>query len=150
DAVLDLIYNEIVLRGEAGQIPELEEYQRRFPELAGPLKDLFDVHRALPEDPTPHQSTAVDDHGFASSGAPRPREPMIPGYQILGVLGRGGMGIVYKAQQVRLKRPVALKMIRSGAYAEAQELNRFRAEAEVVARFQHPNIVQIYEVGEQE
>jgi WD40 repeat protein/serine/threonine protein kinase len=148
EAVLDLIYNEFVLREEAGQTPTLEEYQQRFPELSGALKDQFDVHCALAQERTIDQSTALDDHGFAPASPPT-SGPAIPGYVILGILGRGGMGIVYKAHQVRLKRPVALKMIRSGIYAETQELDRFRAEAEAVARFQHPNLVQIYEVGEQ-
>jgi WD40 repeat protein len=71
----------------------------------------------------------------------------VPGYEIEGVLGRGGMGVVYKARHLALKRTVALKMVLAGGHAAPQELARFRSEAEAVARLQHANIVQVFEVG---
>jgi WD40 repeat protein len=75
--------------------------------------------------------------------------PVIDGYEMGELLGRGGMGLVFKAVQKALKRPVALKIVLSGAHAGAEERARFRTEAEAVARLHDPGIVQIYEVGEQ-
>jgi serine/threonine protein kinase len=82
------------------------------------------------------------------AGAASAAWPVVPGYEVLSELGRGGMGVVYRAQQLALKRLVALKLIRDGALAGPQQRARFRIEAEAVGRMRHANIVAIYDVGE--
>lgn len=87
----------------------------------------------------------TDQLSEAADVAPHTR---LGNYEILGVLGRGGMGVVYKAKQLKANRVVALKMILTNKHASVQEQVRFQMEAEAVARLQHPNIVQLHEVGE--
>jgi serine/threonine protein kinase/photosystem II stability/assembly factor-like uncharacterized protein len=93
--------------------------------------------------------SAGDTSQGAAVAAPAFSEPLpkLPGYEIVGELGRGGMGVVYKAQQVKLKRLVAIKMIIPDRVAGSQELARFQGEAEAVARLQHPSVVHIYQIG---
>jgi tRNA A-37 threonylcarbamoyl transferase component Bud32 len=74
--------------------------------------------------------------------------PSIPGYEIEREIGRGGMGVVYKARQVGLNRTVAIKMILDGQYATAGEIRRFRAEGEAIAKLRHPNVVGVYDLGQ--
>src|SRR3954471_13440999 len=139
EAVLDLIYNEIVLRAEVGESPKLEEYLHRFPHLAEPLQLQFELEGVFSPEPLPRPDggdTVPDDSPPPSSPAVR---PAIPGYEILGELGRGGMGVVYRARELRLNRVVALKMILAGDHAAPEAAVRFLGEAESVARLHHPN-----------
>ncbi|HEV2948214.1 MAG TPA: serine/threonine-protein kinase, partial [Gemmataceae bacterium] len=155
DCALEVVYGEVMLREEHGEAPDLEEYLRRFPTLAEQLGPLFEVHHALESGQlldANHERAKIADtlpamrRRSAGKGTPF---PAIPGYEILDELGRGGMGIVYRARQTGLNRTAAIKMILAGDYAGPEELARFRTEAEAVGRLQHPNIVAIYEVGEQ-
>jgi tetratricopeptide (TPR) repeat protein len=150
EAAFELIYGEYLLREQRGEFPPPEEFQWRFPNFASRLARQLELHSVLiSESSAP--TTIIEPNGC---DATRARETchtddsLAPGYEIIGELGRGGMGVVYKAWQVSLKRVVALKVIRADAYAHPGAAARFHAEAEAAARFQHSNIVQVFEVGE--
>jgi len=127
--LLRLLREENRLRQRYGDPPSPTEYESRFPSLAEEMCSLVMTVRP------------------ASGPRNELAAPEIPGYELLSTLGRGGMGVVYTARQLSLKRIVALKMIRA-AQVDGEERARFRTEAEAVARLQHPNIVHIFEVGE--
>jgi serine/threonine-protein kinase len=173
--VLVIIVGEMLLLRETGGQPTLEEFQKRFLAYEDQLAAAFALNSAIDPDPRPSRAE-LDRDGIAATGAwvdqretidqyatsaydpntppaeqtqRRPAQdgfPLVPGYEILGELKGGAMGRVFKARHTALRRLVALKMIRA-SLAGPQALERFKREAEAVARLQHPNIVQIFEIG---
>ncbi|HWE36487.1 MAG TPA: protein kinase [Isosphaeraceae bacterium] len=144
EALFELVYGEYLVRESLGEPPEPAELAGRFPRFAERLRRQLDVHRALGDGDAATWHEAAPPAAAPGVAA----DPDIPGYEALDELGRGGMGAVYRARQRGLNRTVALKVIRAWVYADPEVAARFRAEAETAARFQHPNIVQVYEVGE--
>ena len=109
----------------------------------------IDGPSAIAPGPTGNQARSLHPESPVWPGAMASHAfPMIPGYELLDKLGEGGMGVVYLARQTGLNRRVAVKMIRGGSQARPDHFARFRIEAEAVARLRHPNIIQIYEIGE--
>jgi serine/threonine protein kinase len=141
-------------RQRARREPNLsvEEYKARFPEWS---ESLARLEADSPKAATPHpraEGSAATAPGPTSSAEVGyfTKQSVIPGYEILGELGRGAMGVVYKARHLALNRTVALKMILAGQHAGPQELARFQTEARAAAQIQHANVVQIFEVGQHE
>jgi serine/threonine-protein kinase len=119
------------------------------PELLPVVRDRWQQMRRLRADldalfPTPDETVTRRPAG-APAGADLPR---VPGYEVEAVLGRGGVGIVFRARHLRLNRTVALKMLLGGDYAGSRELARFQREAEAVAGLRHPNVVQAHDIGD--
>jgi tetratricopeptide (TPR) repeat protein len=146
DPRFEAVVEEFLREREEGRTPDPQRYLDSFPELASALRGFFagqDLFDRLAPDLAP---------GVGATPAPR-RLPLpalgqrVGGFELLEEVGRGGMGVVYRARQTQLGRVVALKMIRRGQ-EDAAELARFRVEAESIARLSHPNIVQVFEVGE--
>ena len=138
----ELLDSERTPEEVCGDCPELlPEVRQRWQQMCAVEAELDALFPTTQLEPGRDVSTPDPWH----AGAELPR---IPGYEVEALLGRGGMGVVYKARHLRLKRFVALKMLISGAYAGPRERARFQREAEAVASLPHANIVQVYDVGD--
>ncbi len=154
---IDEILAEHLRAVDSGRTPDPADLLARHPTISDELAvflarmDRLATLAGSLRDGWSSQITADQRAADATDEVPRTVGPNfgieIPGYQILDILGRGGMAIVYKAHHRGLKRDVAVKMIRN-SQATRPVLARFRAEAQAIARLQHPNIVQVFEIGE--
>ena len=176
DDPLDEAFAAYLRTCDAGELTDREEFLTQYPELAGQLEELMDAADLIgqvttsvsppksdsntgPDADTIQISVLDGDESAGDVGAtlpianrpagdPGPTLPFDLGdYQLLEVIGRGGMGIVYVAQQTHLDRMVAVKMIRSGIFADESEVRRFYTEAQAAARLHHPGIVAVHQFG---
>ncbi|MFQ5734632.1 MAG: serine/threonine-protein kinase, partial [Planctomycetaceae bacterium] len=156
DEKLAAILEEVLLRSQDGRPADPEAAFREHPELQLELRELWAAMQiaedcasrsAIEAEPT----QAGDSHVAAarSTTTVSARVPESFGdYELLEEIGRGGMGVVYKARQTSLNRIVALKMLLQGDFASDVDLQRFQAEAESAGKLNHPHIVPVYEVGQ--
>jgi WD40 repeat protein/predicted Ser/Thr protein kinase len=171
--LLDLVQSEVLLRFEFDERPSPDEYIKRFPQHAEALRRMWCLLEpggvsidGLPAHDVPIADVPLDElatiyppgaeppDGRGDPGTP-PWSPSpalsnsLKGFEVLELLGRGAAGVVYRARQTGLGRSVALKVMSAAWGADAGRRHRFRAEARAAARLHHPQIVQIFEVGEQ-
>jgi serine/threonine-protein kinase len=149
DERLARLFEELTEQQRQGARPDLDAVARRHPDLVDELRELLNVAQ-LADLARPASSTRLTAQplrpGDGPAAAPLRRD--FDGYELCEELGRGAMGVVYKAWEPSLQRHVALKMILRGEHASAADLARFRGEARAAARLSHRNIVPVYKVGE--
>ena len=135
---LDALAAEFVERLRSGERPEIEEYTARHPELSDSIRYLFPTLLVMEQPATPHGT---------SHSETRVRE-RLGEFHVLREIGRGGMGVVYEAEQQSLARRVAIKVLGAGLLSSDVQVERFRREAKSAARLHHTNIVPVFGFGE--
>ena len=145
---IDRLAESFLARFRAGQRPSVDEYLAKYPELADVIRDLLPALVQLEKNLAPEEAAArscINPSGpEPQRGAPRRQ---VGDYLVLREIGRGGMGVVYEAEQVSLGRRVALKVLPRQVSQDLNTLARFRREARSAAQLHHTNIVPVFEVG---
>ncbi len=139
----DLV-EEISQRVQAGESVDVEHYARTYPEHAEELRQFFPAMRVLADLAF---SLSHDKSGVPLTSGAEPVTGCLGDYRIVREIGRGGMGVVYEAVQISLKRRVALKVLPFAAVLDQRHLQRFKNESQAAASLRHPNIVQVFAVG---
>ena len=137
---------EYLLAAEAGDAPDRETFVEAHPEFADALRSFFADESQVGAMANRLGAGAIARGGAFASATPA-HAHVFGDYELIDEIGRGGMGVVYRARQVHLDRVVALKMILTGRFASDEDVRRFSVEAHNAANLDHPNIVPVYEVG---
>ncbi|MCI0642592.1 MAG: protein kinase [Gemmataceae bacterium] len=140
---VDSVIAEFVAAVDAGAAPDAKQWIERYPEAASALADFLADEEVFDGKVAPLRECLEETASLPPLSIPKPGA-RLGDYELLEQIAQGGMGVVFKARQLRLNRLVALKMIRTGPLASPGELERFRLEAEAAARLDHPNIVPIF------
>jgi WD40 repeat protein/tetratricopeptide (TPR) repeat protein len=146
---VELLAEEFLDRKRRGERPTLQDYLDRHPELAEEIRDLFPallMMEDLGEGSGGATGSLAADNGVAAGT----RLDRLGDYRILREIGRGGMGVVYEAEQESLGRRVALKVLSAGSLLDPKQVRRFEREAKAAARLHHTNIVPVFGVGRQD
>jgi serine/threonine protein kinase len=143
--LLTRLADEFAARYRCGERPALQEYLDRYPHLADDIRELFPAMVEIEQVKEEHQEAAAP-----TAAPPAPALQQLGDFRILREVGKGGMGIVYEAEQVSLGRHVALKVLPKALLLDARAKRRFEREAKAAAKLHHTNIVPVYGVGEQD
>jgi len=146
---VEALAEEFLERKRKGERPTVAEYLARYPHLVDEIRDVFPV-LGLVEDFKPGSGDATGS--FAGAAIPGLEKPVerLGDFRVLRLVGRGGIGVVYEAEQESLGRRVALKVLSAGSLLDPKQVRRFEREAKAAARLHHTNIVPVFGVGQQD
>ena len=148
--LLDQLAEEFAAQFRRGERPALKEYTDRYPELAEEIRELFPAMVQVEQAEGGRQVEEEKEKETGDSRTANSPLRQIGDYRILREIGRGGMGVVYEAEQISLGRRVALKVLPRQVSGDRLVQERFRREARAAARLHHTNIVPVFEVGQDE